>query len=113
LFLSTFYPKIYKRLLENNPIGEYFPQPKDFRWHKVMKDNPNFRKQFYHWREGEPCLHIYPEMSKETELARECCHATRKERYRQRCMRYQLELDRTEEQECQQEQQLHKIMVET
>jgi hypothetical protein len=25
LFLSTFYPKIYKRLLENNLLGEYYP----------------------------------------------------------------------------------------
>jgi hypothetical protein len=53
----------------------------------------------------------------ETELARERHRAERKERYQQRCMRYKMELDHTEErlrlQEEQQQQQLHEIMDET
>jgi hypothetical protein len=117
LFLSTFYPKIYKRILKDNPPSEYYPQPTSSRWHKVMEDNPNFRKRFQRWRNGEPRLRIYPATPEETELARERRQAERKERYRQRCMRYQMELDRAEErlrlQEEQQQQQLHKIMDET
>jgi hypothetical protein len=54
LFLSTFYPKIYRRILKDNPLGEYYPQPTSSRWHKVMEDNPNFRKRFFRWRNGEP-----------------------------------------------------------
>ena len=54
LFLSTFYLEIYKQILKNNPLGEYYPQPKDSRWHKVMEDNPNFCRRFHHWRNGEP-----------------------------------------------------------
>jgi hypothetical protein len=73
LVLSTFYPKIYKRLLENNPLREYYPQLKDSRWYKVMEDNPDFRKRFHHWRNGEPRLCIYPATLEETELARERC----------------------------------------
>jgi hypothetical protein len=117
LFLSTFYPKRYKQILKDNPLGEYYPQPTSSRWHKVMEDNPDFRKRFFRWRNGEPRLRIYPATPEETELARERRRAERKERYRQRCMRYQLELDRAEErlrlQEQQQQQQLHKIMDET
>jgi hypothetical protein len=117
LFLSTFYPKIYRRILKDNPLGEYYPQPESSRWHKVMQDNPDFRKRFQQWRNGEPRLRIYPATPEETELARERRRAERKERYRQRCMRYQLELDRAEErlrlQEEQRQQQLHEIMDET
>jgi hypothetical protein len=117
LFISTFYPKIYKRILKDNPLGEYYPQPKSSRWHQVMENNPDFRKRFFHWRNGEPRLRIYPATPEETELARECCCAERKERYRQCCMRYQLELDCAEErlqlQEQQRQQQLHDIMDET
>jgi hypothetical protein len=117
LFLSTFYPKIYKRILKDNPLGEYYPQPESSRWHKVMQDNPDFCKIFHRWRNGEPQLRIYPATPEETELARERRHAKRKERYRQRCMHYQMELDRAEErerlQEEQRQQQLRKIMDET
>ena len=77
-----------------------------------MEDNPDFRKRFFRWRNREPRLCIYPATPKETELARERRHAERKERYRQRCMRYQLELDRTEERE-REEQRLQQIMDET
>jgi len=117
LFLRTFYPKIYKRIRKDNPLSEWYPQPKSSRWHKVLEDNPDFRKRFHCWRNGEPRLCIYPATPEETELARERRHAKRKERYRQRCMRYQMELDRAEErlrlQEEQRQQQLHEIMDET
>jgi hypothetical protein len=82
-----------------------------------MEDNPDFCKRFFHWRNGEPRLRIYPATPEETELARERRCTERKERYRQHCMRYQMELDRAEEQERQQEQQqlqqLHELMDET
>jgi hypothetical protein len=70
-----------------------------------MEDNPNFRKRFQRWRNGEPRLRIYPATPEETELAKERRHAERKEQYQQHCMRYQLELDRAEERLRLQEEQ--------
>jgi hypothetical protein len=105
LFVSTFYPGRYRQIFKDNPLGEYYPDPKKSRWYKVMEDNPDFRKRFFHWRNGEPRLRIYPATPEETELARERRRAERKEKYRQRCMHYQMELDRAEERERQEQQQ--------
>jgi hypothetical protein len=54
LFLSTFHPKIYQRILKDHPLREYYPQPRSSQWYKVMEDNPDFCKRFTHWRNGEP-----------------------------------------------------------